>query len=69
MPTYECPICRKKVIVAKPDEAPHRPFCSEKCKLIDLGRWLNEEYRVTEEIPDESQDENEDEIPPNQAPD
>lgn len=25
---------------------PWRPFCSERCKMIDLGRWANEEYRV-----------------------
>ena len=25
-----------------------RPFCSERCKLIDLGRWANEEYRVAQ---------------------
>ena len=24
----------------------YRPFCSERCKLIDLGKWANEEYRV-----------------------
>ncbi len=23
-----------------------RPFCSERCKLADLGRWLSEEYRI-----------------------
>jgi endogenous inhibitor of DNA gyrase (YacG/DUF329 family) len=28
---------------------PHRPFCTEKCKLIDLGRWADEEYRVAGE--------------------
>lgn len=28
---------------------PHRPFCSEKCRLIDLGRWADEEYRVAGE--------------------
>ena len=26
--------------------SPHVPFCSRRCKLIDLGKWLNEEYRV-----------------------
>jgi endogenous inhibitor of DNA gyrase (YacG/DUF329 family) len=26
-----------------------RPFCSERCKLADLGRWLSEDYRVPEE--------------------
>jgi hypothetical protein len=25
---------------------PTRPFCSEKCRLVDLGRWASEEYRV-----------------------
>ncbi len=32
-----------------------RPFCSERCKLIDLGKWANEEYRVEQreqELPD-----------------
>jgi len=35
-----------------PAAVPYRPFCSRRCKLIDLGRWLNEEYRITEEPPD-----------------
>ncbi|BCR04976.1 DNA gyrase inhibitor YacG [Desulfuromonas versatilis] len=25
---------------------PNRPFCSEKCRLIDLGRWAEEDYRI-----------------------
>jgi endogenous inhibitor of DNA gyrase (YacG/DUF329 family) len=25
---------------------PYRPFCSERCKMIDLGKWANEDYRV-----------------------
>lgn len=29
-----------------PETSLHRPFCSERCKLIDLGRWFNEEYVV-----------------------
>ncbi len=32
-----------------PREWPQFPFCSPKCKLIDLGRWLGEEYRVPAE--------------------
>ncbi|HEX2581633.1 MAG TPA: DNA gyrase inhibitor YacG [Dongiaceae bacterium] len=35
-----CPICRK------PSERKWQPFCSERCRLIDLGRWLGEAYRV-----------------------
>ena len=33
-------------------ENPNRPFCSERCKLIDFGGWVNEEYSVpSEEVP------------------
>jgi uncharacterized protein len=39
----KCPTCGKP---AEWKENPYRPFCSERCKLIDLGRWVNEEYRV-----------------------
>jgi len=36
-----CPICKK---TAKWKDNPFRPFCSERCKLIDLGRWAMEDY-------------------------
>jgi len=39
-----CPACGKAV-EWRP-EYPYRPFCSERCKQIDLGAWANEEYRV-----------------------
>lgn len=39
----KCPTCGKPVELK---ENPFRPFCSERCKLIDLGRWVNEEYRI-----------------------
>ncbi len=55
MPTLECPICRSKVTYQDLGEVPYRPFCSRGCKLIDLGRWLNEEYRVSEELPPDMQ--------------
>lgn len=41
-----CPTCQKP---AEWQDNPHRPFCSERCKLIDFGRWANEEYRVPAE--------------------
>jgi len=34
---------------------PSRPFCSERCKLIDLGAWASEAYRVPEALPPDSQ--------------
>jgi endogenous inhibitor of DNA gyrase (YacG/DUF329 family) len=39
----KCPTCGKPV---EWKDNPFRPFCSERCKLIDLGRWVSEEYRV-----------------------
>jgi endogenous inhibitor of DNA gyrase (YacG/DUF329 family) len=41
-----CPTCGKP---AQWQDNPSRPFCSERCKLIDLGRWVDEEYRVPTE--------------------
>jgi endogenous inhibitor of DNA gyrase (YacG/DUF329 family) len=41
-----CPICEKKMDGQGPKEWPDWPFCSPRCKLIDLGRWLGEEYRL-----------------------
>jgi len=42
-----CPTCGR-IIVWGPD-APWRPFCSERCRLIDLGQWLAEEHRISED--------------------
>jgi uncharacterized protein len=39
----KCPSCSKPV---QWQDNPHRPFCSERCKLLDLGKWVSEEYRV-----------------------
>jgi uncharacterized protein len=39
-----CPICKKNVRFGAPDF----PFCSERCRLIDLGKWADEEYKISE---------------------
>ena len=31
---------------------PHYPFCSSRCKLLDLGQWFDEEHRIDERMPD-----------------
>ena len=49
---FRCPICRKPV--EPPDDQDGRdrakhsyfPFCSDRCKLIDLGRWLDDKYQI-----------------------
>jgi endogenous inhibitor of DNA gyrase (YacG/DUF329 family) len=49
--TVSCPSCGVDVVWAP--ESRFRPFCSERCRLIDLGAWANEEYRVpVKEEPD-----------------
>ncbi len=48
MPTYECPTCRKVVRVDRKEDAPFRPFCCERCKLVDLGRWFDGTYTISE---------------------
>ena len=47
-----CPICKR---VTTWEENPYRPFCSERCKLIDLGKWVSEEYRIVGEKVEEEQ--------------
>ena len=39
-----CPICRKPALPL--GENPSFPFCSRRCRLVDLGDWLDERYRV-----------------------
>jgi endogenous inhibitor of DNA gyrase (YacG/DUF329 family) len=39
-----CPICRKPVAPRASNSA--FPFCSDRCKLLDLGKWLGEDYRI-----------------------
>ena len=41
-----CPICKKDVAEQGPERPATFPFCSDRCKLIDLGRWLDGKYQV-----------------------
>ena len=50
-----CPICGKEA-----DSETHAdfPFCSERCRLLDLGNWASEKYRISSPVFDESEFEN-----------
>ena len=39
----KCPVCKKDV----PPGAPEFPFCSERCRIIDLGNWSAEKYVIS----------------------
>mgnify|MGYP000688653831 CR=1 FL=1 len=56
----DCPTCAAKVEWKESNR--WRPFCSERCKKIDLGAWAAEEYRVPEASPSDD----ELDIPPDQ---
>lgn len=53
--TIRCPICHK-VLADAPDDYPHRPFCSQRCKTIDLGNWLGETYRISRPLTEDDED-------------
>jgi endogenous inhibitor of DNA gyrase (YacG/DUF329 family) len=61
---HRCPICKKPT-----DSEVHAefPFCSERCKLQDLGNWATEKYVVSEPIFSEDDDEPNDSPKPNDA--
>jgi hypothetical protein len=42
----KCPICKKEVVLGDP----YMPFCSERCKLIDLGNWASDKYVISTPI-------------------
>jgi endogenous inhibitor of DNA gyrase (YacG/DUF329 family) len=44
-----CPICDQTMEGQSTAEWPDYPFCSARCRLIDLGRWLGEKYAVASE--------------------
>jgi len=43
-----CPICKKEVKSTAPDF----PFCSDRCRLIDLGKWASGDYKISSPVTD-----------------
>lgn len=54
-----CPTCRQTVTNG-PDGNPYRPFCSERCRLVDLGAWLNENHKISSPLSAEELDQGSD---------
>ena len=53
----KCPTCNKVVVLNK--DNPTRPFCSERCKLVDLSKWLDGSYAIPgDDVPRHEQDHN-----------
>jgi endogenous inhibitor of DNA gyrase (YacG/DUF329 family) len=47
-----CPICRRPTDA---ERDANFPFCSERCRLIDLGNWSSEKYKISSPVMDESE--------------
>jgi uncharacterized protein len=62
MPVVKCPVCG---VAFDPQRSTRAPFCSERCRLIDLKRWLGEEYAVPGQPADPDED---GEPPPDESP-
>jgi endogenous inhibitor of DNA gyrase (YacG/DUF329 family) len=46
MPIVKCPHCGREAEFSGNE---HRPFCSERCKLLDFGAWADEEFAIPSE--------------------
>jgi endogenous inhibitor of DNA gyrase (YacG/DUF329 family) len=55
-----CPTCERQF---NPADSPAMPFCSERCRLIDLGRWLDEGYTLPAIADPDDESEVEDRLP------
>jgi len=49
--TFACPICKAPTSKAT---HPDFPFCSERCRTLDLGNWASERYRISTPVIDEN---------------
>jgi endogenous inhibitor of DNA gyrase (YacG/DUF329 family) len=52
----KCPICKREVKI----DDPFMPFCSDRCRIIDLGNWASEKYVISSPMESTLQDDEED---------
>ena len=59
--TVRCPTCRRQVVW---EDNRHRPFCSDRCRLLDLAAWADERFRIPgEPVSEEASLPDEDDVP------
>lgn len=52
--TFRCPTCKHEALPRTANAA--FPFCSARCREVDLGKWLGEEFRLVDSSPDADED-------------
>jgi endogenous inhibitor of DNA gyrase (YacG/DUF329 family) len=55
-----CPTCKKLILWN--DDFPYRPFCCDRCRLIDLGEWASENHQIAGNSLDVNSEEKNDEF-------
>jgi len=63
---HACPTCRRPIQWS--EVFPFRPFCSERCRLIDLGAWLSEQRAIPGDAPQDAAQFDTDEPDPSHGP-
>ena len=59
----KCPTCDKAFEINNLDELPSFPFCTDRCKLIDLGRWIDGRFAIpAEPAPSGAEGDGDDEV-------
>ena len=53
-PRVRCPTCQRELDWS--EQFPFRPFCSERCKMVDLGAWFAEERKLPGDTADDLED-------------
>ena len=53
----KCPYCKKEIIENSIESLDYLPFCSKRCKLIDLGAWATEQYVIKTPIDETNENE------------
>jgi endogenous inhibitor of DNA gyrase (YacG/DUF329 family) len=61
--TVRCPICKKEVAL----DNPNMPFCSDRCRIIDLGNWASEKYVISTPTQQNEVEEFEESEPPSEG--
>lgn len=50
-----CPVCKAVVVSRDLARDEHFPFCSRRCKLVDLGRWFDGRYRISRRVEEQEE--------------
>ena len=51
-----CPQCGREMQYEKISDIPDFPFCSKRCRMVDLDKWFDEDYKISEDLVDKEHD-------------